>query len=111
MKKTPLKHISTKKQKQVVEERKLKKQLLERCQGKCECGCNRYPTEYPFVLDKHEIIFRSHGGDPLDPENCVILRRDCHDRQLKSGILIPYEKVNQSIVKSYSKETQLHKKK
>lgn len=83
--------VSVKMAKQKVEERKLKQELLIRCQGRCECGCNRYPTDWPYFLDKHEIVFRSHGGDPLDSRNCVILRRDCHERQGTSGVLIPYE--------------------
>ena len=58
-------------------EQELKQELLKRCGGLCEC-CHKPPTKFPFTLDKHEIIFRSHGGNPLDPQNCIMLCRACH---------------------------------
>lgn len=71
--------------------------LLERCKGLCE-DCGRWPDS--FGLAKHEKVFRSHGGSPLDPDNCVMLCKTCHDK--RHGI---------STYRPYSKEMQLHKKK
>jgi 5-methylcytosine-specific restriction endonuclease McrA len=98
MKRTPLKHVSTKKQKQVVEERKLKAKLLERCQGLCEtCG----KVADFRGLQVHHKTFRSHGGKS-NLENCTIICAVCHSL---------YHNINeQSTVKPYSKETQLHRK-
>ena len=62
-------------------ERVLIHQLLERCQGLCE-DCGR--TGDWRGLSKHEKIFRSRGGDPLDPSNCLMLCGTCHN--LKHGI-------------------------
>jgi 5-methylcytosine-specific restriction protein A len=96
MKKTPLKHISAKKQKQVVEERKLKKQLIEQSGGVCQ-ECGKAPDFRG--LQVHHKIFRSHGGKS-DSENCIAICGDCHDRA--HGI--------KSTIKAFSKEQQLHKK-
>lgn len=65
-------------------EKELKQQLLERCGGLCE-NCHQLPDWRG--LSKHEKIFRSHGGDPLDPDNCEMLCGRCHNA--KHGV---YEK-------------------
>jgi 5-methylcytosine-specific restriction endonuclease McrA len=57
-------------------ERKLKERLMERCQGLCE-KCHQKPDFRG--LSKHEIIFRSHGGDPLDETNTIMLCGKCHN--------------------------------
>jgi len=80
MKRTPIRRISNKRAQQNRKEAELKIKLLDRCQGLCE-ECGKSPTEFPFTLDKHEIVFRSHGGDPLDPDNCLMLCRQCHDKK------------------------------
>lgn len=75
------KHInqmSSGKYAQTKAEQKLKQELLIRCKGLCEV-CHKPPTKFPFTLDKHEIIFRSKGGNPLDPNNCIMVCRDCHN--------------------------------
>lgn len=72
------KHInqmSSGKYKQTKEEQKLKQELLERCKGLCEC-CHR-PPDFRG-LSKHEIIFRSKGGNPLDKDNVLMLCGRCH---------------------------------
>ncbi len=79
---TELKRISNKMAAQKVKERALRLKLLERCQGLCEL-CHRAPDWRG--LSKHEKIFRSQGGDPLDPDNCLMLCGVCHD--LKHGII------------------------
>jgi len=74
MKRTPIRKISDKKIRQNILERKLKNQLLSERGARCEkCG------RTDMVLDKHEVLHRSQCGDPLDPDNCVILCRCCHD--------------------------------
>lgn len=56
--------------------------------GGCCQGCGR-----PLVLDPRdaphvfaiahvdEIVMRSKGGDPLDPDNCVLRCAACHARR------------------------------
>lgn len=80
MKKTEQSHNSTlrcvslKKAKQMKEEAAFAHALKGACQYKCQfCGAD-YHNDIGN-LDKHEIVFRSHGGDPLDRLNTVILCR------------------------------------
>lgn len=55
-------------------ERELKLELFKRQKGKCaRCG----GTEDWRGWQKHEIIFRSQGGDPLDINNCELLCGKC----------------------------------
>lgn len=72
-----MKRISTKKAIQLEQERILKKRMVEKGHGignRAICAlCNRYG-----YVEKHEILPRSLGGDPLDESNCVILCRPCH---------------------------------
>jgi hypothetical protein len=75
MKRSPIRRISNKKMHQNKEERILIEKLMERCHGKCE-SCGHIPDWRG--LSKHEIIFRSHGGDPTDPDNCLMLCGKCH---------------------------------
>lgn len=78
MKRSRIKPISDKRKKQLLLENELKRKLYIKQNGVCGCGCKRkLETDY-FGWDKHEIIKRSQGGDPLDPDNCVLLRRLCH---------------------------------
>lgn len=78
MKKTPLKKVSDKRKKQLLLENELKKKLFKKQNGICACGCGKkLETDY-FGWDKHEIISRAQGGDPLDEKNCVVIRRQCH---------------------------------
>ena len=51
--------------------------------------------DYEFGLDKHELLTRARGGDPTDPDNCVMLCRAHHDavhdhpdEAAKRGLLI-----------------------
>jgi hypothetical protein len=85
MKRTPLKRISDKMKKQLVQERKLKLEMLEECGNRCQV-CN--VSGNFVVLDKHEIVSRARGGSPLDKGNCIILCRICHDKAT-SGELKP----------------------
>ena len=78
MKHTPLKKVSNKMAKQKRQERQLKTQLFERCKGLCEdCG---QPPDFRG-LSKHEIVYRSRGGNPLDPDNCKMLCGTCHSKR------------------------------
>lgn len=76
--KTELKRISNKMAAQKVKERALRLKLLERCQGLCEL-CHRAPDWRG--LSKHEIKFRSQGGNPLDEDNCLMLCGVCHSKE------------------------------
>ena len=65
-----MRQVSKKKQKVMYGERKLRRELLKRCNGLCEmCG---KPPDFRGLV-KHEKIFRSQGGDPLDPANCLMV--------------------------------------
>ncbi|MFA5439719.1 hypothetical protein [Dehalococcoides sp.] len=85
---TPLKKLSKKMQKQRSQEVKLKKQMLKE-QGKCGTDdsravcliCGKWA-----LLDKHEIKSRGQCGDALDRENCVCICRTCHD-ECTNGII------------------------
>ena len=73
-----MKRISDKMAAQKVKERELSQKLLERCQGLCE-DCGRAPDWRN--LSKHEIVFRSRGGGPLDESNCLMLCGKCHSKR------------------------------
>lgn len=74
MKRTPLRKISKKKSREIKEEVEIRRQLWERCRGKCEeCGGNGYP----FGLHPHEKVFRSHGGR-MSLSNSAMLCQKCH---------------------------------
>jgi 5-methylcytosine-specific restriction endonuclease McrA len=80
MKKSRINPISKKKQIEKGIEAELRAKLLAEHGGACmECG--KWPTVFPFRLDKHEIVFRSQGGSPIDYNNCVMLCRKCHNRR------------------------------
>ena len=53
-----------------------------RCQ---DCGrhvCKPRETDNPFdVGHVHEVIPRSRGGDPTDPEQCILACVKCHTRR------------------------------
>jgi len=49
--------------------------LLPRCKGLCE-ACGKRPDWRGLV--KHELVHRSQGGDPLDPDNCQMRCGSCH---------------------------------
>jgi len=75
----PINRTSKLKDRQIRDERQLKKMLLIRCKGLCE-ECGKPPMD-GIPLAKHEIIFRSHGGDCLDPDNTLMLCNICHDER------------------------------
>ena len=78
LKKTPLKHMSKKMQKQRREEYKLSLKLAELSGNRCEiCG---KPPDFRGI-HKHEIIRRGQQGDELDPLNTLLicLRETCHN--------------------------------
>ena len=79
--KKPINQMSNGKYKQVKEEQKLKKELVEKCGGLCEL-CHQ-PPDFRG-LQKHEIIFRSHGGNSLDRDNVLLLCAKCHS--MKHGV-------------------------
>lgn len=73
-----MKAISDKMRIQKAKERELSKQLIEECQGLCsDCGS---PGDWRGI-SKHEIKFRSHGGDPLDRNNVLMLCGKCHSKR------------------------------
>lgn len=79
MKQTVIRKVSKKMAIQKRKESKLKKELTEQCGGLCQ-ECGRFAP-----LDKHEKIFRGQCGDPLDPDNCLMLCRFCHDKKHGKG--------------------------
>lgn len=75
MKRTPIRRVSKKMARQKVKERDLSQQLLTKCNGLCmRCG---NPPDFRG-LSKHEVIFRSHGGNPLDENNVILVCGKCH---------------------------------
>lgn len=77
MKKTPIKKVSDKRRKQMSKERELTRVLFKKQNGLCaECG-----RPLGWGSSKHEIQFRSRGGDPTSEENCQLLCALCHSAQ------------------------------
>ena len=73
-----MRRVSTRMAKQRRKERELAEVLVNESQGRCKsCG---QPPDWRG-LSKHEKVKRSQGGDPLDPENCVMLCGRCHSRE------------------------------
>ena len=69
MRKSPLKRQSEKKRLELLAEKKLAVLLWTRQQGLCaDCG-----KPLGWGSSKHEIKFRSRGGDPTDESNCKLL--------------------------------------
>ena len=93
MKRTAINKISKKKQRIMRQERLLELELCEKY-GYCCHYCGK--TE---VIVKHEIAFRSNGGDPTDPDNCIILCRDCHNKAHRRGGYISPEELQKVVEK------------
>jgi len=60
---------------QKLKEAELYADLHIKQKGRCS-DCRRIPDWRG--LTKHEIQFRSHGGNPLDIDNCKLLCGKCH---------------------------------
>ena len=56
--------------------RKCCAEVRERCGGRCEAALPSICTGK--MQDTHEILARSAGGDPTDPNNALGLCRPCH---------------------------------
>jgi len=78
MKHPPINKISKKRARQLVKEGKLKIKLIARSEGICE-HCGKWSGSWG--LAKHELIYRSKGGDPTDEENCEMWCIECHDKE------------------------------
>ena len=72
-----IRRISKKKRKQLLREKELTAILWEKQNGLCaDCG-----RALRFGSAKHEIKFRSQGGDPTDENNCILLCLPCHSKR------------------------------
>lgn len=93
MKRASIKRISKKKQRELYHERLLELELLNNCGFICE-----YCLRANVMLKKHEIIFRSKGGSPVDKSNCIMLCIVCHQKAHRRGGYISAEEL-QEVVK------------
>lgn len=94
MKKSPINKISKKKARVMREERLIELALLNNYGWFCHvCGKTH------CVLKKHEIKFRSQGGDPTDPSNCIILCIECHNKAHRRGGYISPEELQKVVEK------------
>jgi len=84
MQRKPIRKISNKKRAQLKAERILTARLIIRQEGKC-ADCKE---KLGFGSAKHEIIFRSHGGDPLDEKNTVLLCLVCHGKRHRLNLIM-----------------------
>ena len=76
-----LRRISTERAELLKREKLLTGQLIIKQKGRCaDCG-----KPLGWGSAKHEIKFRSRGGDPTDEDNCVILCWLCHMARHKLG--------------------------
>jgi len=78
MKRSRIAQVSKKKRAEKVLENTTRKIVMERASGMCEACAVRGWRPVRRANDKHERIMRSMGGDPLDPDNCLAVCRDCH---------------------------------
>jgi len=77
VKRSKINPISKKKAAEIREETKIRAQLVDRCNGRCEeCG---EPASWPG-LSPHEKVFRSHGGH-MSLENSLMLCITCHGKR------------------------------
>ncbi len=84
MKKSPIRKVSPKKRVELRYEKELTLRLIVKQGGKCaECGRN-----LGWGSAKHEIKFRSHGGDPTDEGNCVLLCIVCHGKKHGENLIM-----------------------
>ena len=81
-----MRQVSKKRAKVLRKEKKLTQELLTRCGGLCEI-CHEWPDWRG--LSKHEKVFRSQGGDPTDPNNCLMVCGRCSSRE--HGIFEAFE--------------------
>ena len=83
MKKSGIKPISGKRRKQMRIESELTQKLWIKQKGLCgDCS-----AILGWRSAKHELIFRSKGGNPTDEDNCVLLCGRCHSKRhgIKEG--------------------------
>ena len=73
--KSALKSMSKNIIKQRKAERILSQKLLEKSGGFC-MRCGKLPDFRG--LSKHELVFRSRGGNPLDENNTILICGKCH---------------------------------
>lgn len=66
---------SVKKQREMLARHKLRVQLQSERGDWCEA---KLPACSGRWTDMHELLARSQGGDPLDPNNIALLCRGCH---------------------------------
>jgi 5-methylcytosine-specific restriction endonuclease McrA len=67
--------ISPKRAKISKQESKLRQELLIESNGLCQ-NCGQLPDWRG--LSKHEKVFRSHGGSPIDKDNIILICAKCH---------------------------------
>ena len=77
MKRTRIKPISDKKREQLKAENLLTARLIIKQKGRC-AECDKL---LGWGSAKHEIKFRSQGGDPTDETNCKLLCLVCHGKR------------------------------
>lgn len=75
MKRSAPRKVSPKMQVQQREEAKLKARMIWKHDRYC-MNCGRFIPSWD-IIDKHEVLPRSLGGDPLNEDNCVLLGRFC----------------------------------
>lgn len=74
-----LPRVSTKMKSQHRKETRCKKIIRVRARGRCEACPILHDGPIRPGVDKHEIKSRARGGDPTNPENCLLVCRPCHD--------------------------------
>jgi 5-methylcytosine-specific restriction endonuclease McrA len=94
MKRSRLKPVGKKRAGVLRKEQALKQELASKGGGLCQlCG---HPPDFRG-LSKHEIVFRSHGGDPTDITNVQLICGKCHS--LAHGITENGGEMNKKTVK------------
>ncbi len=84
MKRKPLRKVSAKRAEQLKQEKLLTARLIIKQKGRC-ADCNKMLS---WGSAKHEIKFRSQGGDPTDEENTILLCLKCHGKRHGLNLIV-----------------------
>ncbi len=74
MKRVPIRKISDKRAIEIQQEAELRRVLYIKQKGLC-ADCGGQPDWRGW--QKHEIVFRSQGGSPIDEKNCILICYPC----------------------------------
>lgn len=86
LKPEPYKRVKARKKRNAIKSRKAcrefvyarERMICQRCHIPARHPDDCYWEGDPFMAQVNEIVPRSKGGDPLDPDNCELVHQMCH---------------------------------